>query len=170
MTGKVQEAHFWLLKSEPLTWSWQNQLDAQTTSWDGVRSYQAAKNLKSMKVGDLAFFYHSGRAPRVSREEARQFPAQYQEKSIMGIVQISKEYYPDPSDSTGRFGMVDVVAHSSLPNPVPLSLIKTDPSLVDLALVRQSRLSVMPIPPHQWALLLDLGKLHSDSFYNVSKS
>lgn len=150
---------YWLLKSEPSTWSWHDQRKAQTTSWDGVRNYQASHNLKAMKRGDLAFFYHSGRISSHSPDDSSSRSLQGPEKSIVGIVKVSREYYPDPSDSSGRFGMVDVTYVDSLPSPISLRQIKEDPLLHNLALVRQSRLSVMPISHSQWDYLLTLGGL-----------
>lgn len=131
----------WLLKSEPNTWSWEDQKTQKTTFWDGVRNYQASNNLKKMRVGDLAFFYHSVVNPR-----------------IVGIVRIIKTYYPDPTDPTGRFGMVDVAFEKELKEPIPLDLIKKEPRLSHLGLVRQSRLSVMPIDEDSWEYLCMLGK------------
>ena len=131
---------YWLLKSEPGAWSWQQQVEAGVTHWDGVRNYQAVNNLKAMRVGDRAFFYHSG--------EARQ---------IVGIVEVAREYYPDPNDASGRFGMVDVKTVAPLPRPVTLAEVKADPRLRDLALVRQSRLSVMPIDDEAWELICAMG-------------
>jgi predicted RNA-binding protein with PUA-like domain len=131
---------YWLIKSEPSTWSWDDQVKKQTTHWDGVRNFQAANNLKAMKIGDLCFFYHS-----------------VKERAIVGIVEVIKTYYPDPSDSSGRFGMVDVKAVKSLPQPVSLDQIKHHPKLQHLALVRQSRLSVMPIDSDSWNLINHMG-------------
>ena len=131
---------YWLVKSEPGAWSWDDQVKAGTTHWHGVRNYQAANNMKAMRLGDFAFFYHS-----------------VHEKRIVGIVEVVKLYYPDPSDESGRFGMVDVKAVKALPHPVGLDQIKIDPILSHLALVRQSRLSVMPIDPDAWAHLSRLG-------------
>jgi predicted RNA-binding protein with PUA-like domain len=131
---------FWLLKSEPETWSWANQCQKGVEPWDGVRNYQAAANLKKMRAGDLALFYHSGK-----------------ERSIQGIVQIVKEAYLDSSDPSGRFVQVDVETKGSFKHPVPLALIKSHPQLSHLALVRQSRLSVMPIDEASWKVLLTLG-------------
>ena len=131
----------WLIKTEPSTWSWQDQQRQTSTAWDGVRNYQAANNLKAMSVGDLCFFYHS-----------------VKDKKIMGIVSVSKLYYPDPSDETGRFGMVDVSYKESFLNPVSLETIKHHPMLQHLALVRQSRLSVMPIDQDSWDIILNLSQ------------
>jgi predicted RNA-binding protein with PUA-like domain len=132
--------NYWLIKTEPHVWSWENQVDAKVTHWDGVRNYQARNNLKAMKVGDLAFFYHT--------EE---------ERRIMGIVEIIKPYYPDPTDPAGRFGMVDVKARTPFSHPVNLATIKKDPRFQHLGLVRQSRLSVMPIDEASWEILTSLG-------------
>lgn len=128
---------YWLIKTEPSVWSWSDQVKSTVTFWDGVRNYQASNNLKAMKVGDLALFYHSG-----------------DERQIMGIVEIVKPYYPDPSDPEGRFGMVDVKTSKALSAPVTLKHIKEDPRLQHLALVRQSRLSVMPIDEASWNILV----------------
>ena len=132
---------YWLVKSEPGTWSWDDQVRDGTAEWDGVRNYQAANNLKAMKIGDRAFFYHS-----------------VNEKQIVGIVEVVKEYYPDPSDESGRFGMVDFKAVKPVARPVTLAQIKAEPRLEGIALVRQSRLSVMPISDAHWQLLCDLGE------------
>jgi len=128
------------MKSEPGAWSWDDQVRTGTEPWNGVRNYQAANNMKAMRVGDTAFFYHS-----------------VNEKRIVGIVCVVKEYYPDPSDPSGRFGMVDVQAVQPVPQPVTLASIKAEPRLSDLPLIRQSRLSVMPIPDDAWALLCEMG-------------
>jgi len=131
---------YWLMKTEPGTWSWQDQMDKKVTHWDGVRNYQASNNLKAMKIGDLCFFYHS-----------------VKERQIMGIVEVIKEYYPDPTDPAGRFGMVDVQYVAPLKKPVTLEQIKADPRLTHLSLVKQSRLSVMPIDEPSWELIKKLG-------------
>ena len=133
---------YWLVKSEPGAWSWDDQVAAGTAEWDGVRNYQASNNLKAMKRGDRAFFYHS-----------------VNEKRIVGIVEVVKEYYPDPSDPKGRFGMVDVKAVKPLEKPVSLEAIKAEPRLAGLALVRQSRLSVMPVAAADWHLICDMGAM-----------
>lgn len=132
--------NYWLFKSEPGAYSWDDQVRDDVTSWDGVRNYQASNNMKAMKVGDLGFFYHS-----------------VNEKRIVGIVEVVKEYYPDHTDPKGRFGMVDVKAVRPLPHPVTLEEIKNTPALHELALVKQSRLSVMPIDSASWELLLKMG-------------
>ncbi len=131
---------FWLMKSEPGGWSWDDQVSEGTAEWDGVRNYQAANNMKAMKLGDRAFFYHS-----------------VNEKRIVGIVEVVKEYYPDPSDASGRFGMVDVKALRPFEKPVTLAQIKAAPRLAELALVRQSRLSVLPVNDDEWKIICKMG-------------
>ena len=135
---------YWLVKSEPESWSWQQQVTAGTTHWDGVRNAQAASNLKAMRKGDRAFFYHSGAA-----------------REIVGVVEVVREYYPDPGDEAGRFGMVDVKAIGPLATPVSLAAVKAEPRLQHLALVRQSRLSVGPIDDEAWAILCAMGGIDS---------
>ena len=132
---------YWLMKSEPGAWSWTDQVKTGTAEWDGVRNYQAANNMKAMKPGDRALFYHS-----------------VNEKQVVGIVEVAREYYPDPSDATGRFGMVDVSAVKPFEKPVTLAEIKAEPRLADLALVRQSRLSVLPVSAEEWKLICAMGK------------
>ncbi|MDP7393510.1 MAG: EVE domain-containing protein, partial [Alphaproteobacteria bacterium] len=127
---------YWLLKSEPGAWSWEEQVRDSVAEWDGVRNYQAANNMKAMKKGDKALFYHS-----------------VNEKRIVGIVTIVKEYYPDPTDASGRFGMVEVKAMRPFKEPVTLADIKDEPRLKNLALVRQSRLSVLPVEDDEWKLI-----------------
>ena len=133
----------WLMKSEPSSWSWQQQVEAgeKGTFWNGVRNHLAKKHLKEMKVGDQAFFYHSG-----------------EEKAVVGIVEIIKGYYPDPLDKTGVFGMVDVKAVKSLAKPVTLTEIKADPRLKDMVLVKRSRLSVQPVTDAEWRTVLTMAK------------
>lgn len=133
---------YWLMKTEPHVWSWSDQVKKGMTAWDGVRNYQASNNLKAMKIGDLSLFYHSG-----------------DERQIMGIVEIVSPYYPDPSDLSGRFGMVDVKTVKPFPHPVSLKEIKENPNLQHLSLVRQSRLSVMPIDEVSWDILLQMGNV-----------
>jgi predicted RNA-binding protein with PUA-like domain len=131
---------FWLLKSEPVKYSWARMVADGRTCWDGVRNHQAANNLKAMRCGDRAFFYHSNEG-----------------LAVVGIVEVTGEYTPDPSDPTGRFGMVEVSAVMPVIAPVTLQAIKADPQLADMALVRQSRLSVCPVTPAQWERLCHLG-------------
>jgi predicted RNA-binding protein with PUA-like domain len=132
---------YWLLKSEPGSWSWDDQVKAGATEWDGVRNYQASNNMKAMELGDLCFFYHS-----------------VKEKLVVGIVEVVGLYYPDPSDASGRFGMVDVKAVKPMERPVSLSEIKAEPRLSALALVRQSRLSVVPVNQAEWQLICEMGE------------
>ena len=134
---------YWLLKSEPGTWSWDDQLKKgdEGEGWDGVRNYQASNNMKKMEIGDLAFFYHS-----------------VSEKSIVGIVSIIEKYQDDPTDKTGRFGMVVVKAIKSFTKSVSLSEIKSNQKLQEISLIKQSRLSVMPITKEHWDIILEMGK------------
>lgn len=131
---------YWLVKSEPNAWSWDNHVKEKVAEWDGVRNYQACNNMKEMKKGDKAFFYHS-----------------VNEKQVVGTLEVVKEYYPDPTDKSERFGMVDFKALKPLKTPVTLQQIKEDPRLENLALVRQSRLSVMPIDAKSWKIICGLG-------------
>ena len=130
---------YWLLKSEPNTWSWDNQVVDGTSMWDGVRNYQARNNLKKMNKGDLCFFYHS-----------------VTERSIVGIVKVVKEYYADPTDETGKFVVVDVKPVKKLKNTVSLDEIKKIKKLQNIALVKQSRLSVMPIKKTEWDIIIKI--------------
>lgn len=134
--------NYWLMKSEPETWSWDAQVKKGTETWNGVRNHQAANNMKAMALKDQAFFYHSG-----------------EERRIVGIVEIVKLYHPDPTDETGRFGMVSVKTLKPLTRPVTLAEIKAEPSLAQLALVRHTRLSVMPIDAASWKKILKMGGL-----------
>ncbi len=131
--------NYWLLKSEPGTWSWDNQVEESPSMWDGVRNYQARNNLMKMKINDLCFFYHS-----------------VKERSVVGIVKIVKEYYPDPTDSTGKFVVVDVIALKKLKNPVSLDQIKQKKQLHNIALIKQSRLSVMPLKKIEWDTIIKM--------------
>lgn len=130
--------NYWLFKSEPETWSWEQQKKrgAKGEPWSGVRNYQAANNMKAMKKGDLGFFYHSNT-----------------DREIIGIVEVIGEYRPDPSDEKGRFGLVDVKAVKDLPRPFTLSEAKDEPKLSDMVLVRNSRLSVQPVTAEEWKLI-----------------
>ncbi len=131
---------YWLFKSEPEAYPWDELVAEGSDYWDGVRNYQAANNMKAMKRGDRAFFYHSGKT-----------------REIVGVAEVVKEYYPDHTDPSGRFGMVDIAAVKPLERPVPLSAIKADERFHDLALVRHSRLSVMPVGDEHWAILCAMG-------------
>jgi predicted RNA-binding protein with PUA-like domain len=135
---------YWLFKSEPGAWSWDDQVKEgkKGAEWDGVRNYQAGNNMKAMKVGDLAFFYHS-----------------IKEKSVVGIVKVVKEWYLDPTDPKGVFGMVDVAAVEPIPNPVTLEAIKADERLAELPLVRHTRLSVLPVEAKFWKIICKMGGL-----------
>tara|TARA_B100002051_G_C16454654_1_gene495412 strand:+ start:321 stop:731 length:411 start_codon:yes stop_codon:yes gene_type:complete len=133
---------FWLIKTEPDNdWSWKEQLEKNIESWDGVRNFAARKNLQSMKKNDQAFFYHSGK-----------------DKCIVGIVKIVKEAYPDPSDKSGKFVMVDVKTFKSLKKPVFLSEIKKIKELDKMVLVNNSRLSVQPVTEREWKIICEIGK------------
>ncbi|MDP6390291.1 MAG: EVE domain-containing protein [Alphaproteobacteria bacterium] len=133
---------YWLVKSEPGAWSWDDQVrETEPVGWEGVRNHQAANNMKAMKIGDLGFFYHS-----------------VKEKQVVGIVEVAGEYHPDPTDASAKFGMVDLVAVRPVVRPVTLAEIKADPRLQDLALIRQSRLSVMPIGDEEWRIICAMGE------------
>lgn len=131
---------YWLIKSEPNTWSWNDHVKKGTEHWDGVRNHQAKQNLMAMKTGDKSFFYHS-----------------VKEKTILGIVMVTKEYYPDPTDKTGTFGMVDFKVVEPLKTPVTLAQIKTDNRLQGMALVNNSRLSVQPVTTAAWKIICKTG-------------
>ena len=135
---------YWLMKSEPDVWSidQQKKAGAKGAPWDGVRNYQAAKNLKSMKKGDLCFFYHSNIG-----------------KEIVGIVEVIKEAYLDKTDKSGRFVAVTVQFKKKLPKPVTLETIKKNKQLAHLSLIKQSRLSVMPIDYKSWKILNNMSKI-----------
>ncbi len=135
---------YWLLKSEPDVWSidQQKKTGIKGAPWDGVRNYQAAKNLKNMKVGDQCFFYHSNIG-----------------KEIVGIVEVIKEYYLDKTDQSGRFVAVTVRFLKKLKKPVTLVEIKKNKQLSHLSLIRQSRLSVMPVDSKSWKILNKMGKI-----------
>ena len=135
---------YWLMKSEPNVWSIDQQEKAgkKGATWDGVRNYQAAKNLKMMKKGDQCFFYHSNIG-----------------KEIVGIVQVTKEHYLDKTDQSGRFVAVTVKFLEKLKKPIPLEKIKKNKELSHLSLIKQSRLSVMPIDSKSWKILNNMGKI-----------
>lgn len=132
--------NYWLVKSEPDAYSWEQLQKDGKTFWSGVRNYQAANNLKAMKKGDQAFFYHSNEG-----------------LAVVGICEIAKEYYPDHTDESGKFGMVDVKPVRPVKTPVTLAAIKAEPSLADIGLIRQSRLSVMPVTAAQWKIICKMG-------------
>lgn len=130
---------YWLLKSEPDAYSWDDMVRDGETVWNGVRNHQAANNMKAMQVGDEAFFYHSNIG-----------------KEVVGIVQIVKPAAPDPTDDTGRWVAVWVAPVKPVPNPVSLAQMKAEPRLADLALIRQSRLSVVPVGAEHWNIILEM--------------
>lgn len=136
---------YWLIKSEPFKWSWAQQVEKGVEHWDGVRNYQASNNMKAMKIGDRAFFYHSNEG-----------------LEIVGIVEVVKEYYPDHTDETGRFGMVDFKAVKPVPKPVSLKTIKATPDLSGMALLKQSRLSVSPVRPEEWKIICAMGGVEGE--------
>ena len=133
---------YWLLKSEPGTWSWDDQVARGDAGeeWDGVRNYQARNNMRAMKLGDLGFFYHS-----------------VKEKRIVGVVEICAETHADSATDDARWECVDVKAVGPFPRPVTLAEIKDEPRLSELALVRQSRLSVVPVAEAEWRLICEMG-------------
>jgi predicted RNA-binding protein with PUA-like domain len=126
----------WLLKSEPMKYSWDQMVTHGRTHWDGVRNFQAANNLRAMQEGDLAFFYHSNEG-----------------KEIVGIVKIVRAFYPDPGDPGGKFGMVDVAPVMPVKQPVSLAEMKGVPELAGFSLLRQSRLSVCPVTDPEWSVI-----------------
>ena len=132
--------NYWLVKSEPDAFSWEQQVKNGVEPWTGVRNHSAKLNLKAMKKGDLAFFYHSNIG-----------------KEIVGIVKVAREAYPDPTAESGDWVCVDMRAVKPVPKPVTLASIKADPRFKDLALVRLSRLSVVPVSAEHWAQLCELG-------------
>ncbi|MFN7176135.1 MAG: EVE domain-containing protein [Thermaurantiacus sp.] len=130
---------FWLLKSEPNVYSWDDLVRDGETVWDGVKNAQAAMNLKAMAVGEDAFFYHSNIG-----------------KEVVGICRVTKTAYPDPNDDTGKWVAVSVAPVRPLPRPVTLSQMKAEPSLAEFQLIRQGRLSVVPVRAEQWATILTM--------------
>ena len=133
---------FWLMKTEPEAFGWDDLVKDGETLWDGVRNHRAAMNLRAMKVGDKAFFYHSVTG-----------------KEIVGIAEIIKEAYPDPTDKTGKFVCVDIKADKPLKTPVTMAAIKADKKLADMALVKYSRLSVQPVTAEEWKMVCKMGGL-----------
>lgn len=131
---------YWLMKSEPSAYSWDQLVKDGRTSWSGVRNYQAAINLKAMKPGDRAFFYHSNEG-----------------RAIVGIMEIVKPAYPDPTDKGGYFVMVDVKPVMPVKHPVTLAAVKAEPKLKDMKLVKQGRLSVSPVSAEEWKLICEMG-------------
>ena len=131
---------YWLVKSEPGTWSWDQHAKAGADAWTGVRNHQAKQHLKSMKAGDKVLFYHSG-----------------DEKAVVGVSEVVREAYIDPTDQTGAFVCVDLKAAGPLKRAVSLTEIKANPKLADMVLVKNSRLSVQPVTAAEWALVTELG-------------
>lgn len=133
---------YWLFKSEPETWSWDMQVKRGKAGqeWDGVRNYTARNNMRAMKKGDEGFFYHSGG-----------------ERQIVGIVKVVKEAHPDSTDDTGKFDCVDIAAVKPVATPVTLADVKADKALAEMALVKQSRLSVQPVTAAEWKRVCKMG-------------
>ena len=131
---------YWLFKSEPGAWSWDDHVKDGVAEWDGVRNHQANNNMKAMRLSDKGFFYHS-----------------VNEKQIVGIVEVVREHYPDHTDKSERFGMVDLKALEAVPNPVTLADMKAHPTLENMWLIRQSRLSVCPVTAAEWKTICKLG-------------
>ncbi len=132
--------NYWLVKSEPSEYSWQQFVKDGRTHWDGVRNYQARNNLKAMKVGDLVLVYHSVKA-----------------KEVVGIARVVREHYPDPTTDDDRWVVTDMVPVEELAQPVSLDMIKKDPRLENIALVRQARLSVMPLEREAFDAIVEMG-------------
>lgn len=132
---------YWLMKSEPSVYPWERLVKEERAAWDGVRNHQAANNMRAMQTGDEAFFYHSNEG-----------------LEIVGIVKIIKTAYPDPSDASGKFVMVDVAPVRALKRPVTLQEIKADKILGQMAMIRQMRLSVSPVKAREWSRITQLEK------------
>jgi predicted RNA-binding protein with PUA-like domain len=130
---------YWLLKSEPSAYSWERFVADGRTNWDGVKNAQALNNLRAMRPGDLAFFYHSNEG-----------------KDIVGVAEIVRSFYPDPNDKSGKLGIVDIKPVEPVARPVTLAEMKARPELADMALIRQSRLSVCPVGDREWALICEM--------------
>jgi predicted RNA-binding protein with PUA-like domain len=133
---------YWLLKSEPDSYSWDDQVKkgAKGDAWTGVRNFRARTHLTAMKKGDLAFFYHTG-----------------DEKQVVGIVEVIREAYPDPTDKDGVFKAVDIKAVKPLKQPVTLAAVKADKRLKDMVLAKQPRLSVQPVTAEEWKIVSGMG-------------
>jgi predicted RNA-binding protein with PUA-like domain len=132
--------NYWLMKSEPSSYSFDQLVKDKHTSWNGIRNYQASHNMKAMKIGDRVFFYHSNEG-----------------LAVVGIAEVCKTYYRDPTDESLRFGMVDIKALTPFEKPVTMADIKKEPKLKDMVLVKNSRLSVQPVTPEQWKLVCQMG-------------
>ncbi|HAT86683.1 MAG TPA: EVE domain-containing protein [Rhizobiales bacterium] len=137
---------YWLFKSEPNTWGWDQQLakGEEGEQWDGVRNYQARNNMQKMKLGDKGFFYHS-----------------INEKSIVGVVEVCAEAHPDTTDDTGKWHCVDIKAIKSVVNPVTLDDCKAHPDLANMILVNNSRLSVQPVSEEEWAIVCQMAGIEA---------
>lgn len=135
---------YWLFKSEPSTWGWDNQVAKGNAGeeWDGVRNYQARNNMRAMKVGDQGFFYHS-----------------QSEKAVVGLVEVIAESHPDSTTDDPRWDCVDIKAVKAMPKPVTLEMCKVEPRLSDMVLVNNTRLSVQPVTDAEWRVILELGGL-----------
>ena len=133
---------YWLVKSEPSAWSWEDHVKVGIAEWDGVRNHQANNFMKEMRVGDIAFFYHS-----------------VDEKRIVGVLEVVREHYLDHTDATVKFGMVDFKALYPVKTPVTLAQIKADKRLSNLLLVRQARLSVLPIAVKEWRIICEMADI-----------
>lgn len=133
----------WLFKSEPFKWSWDQQVEAgaEGTFWNGVRNHLAKQNMMKMRLGDTGFFYHSNEG-----------------KEIVGTVEVIREFYPDPTDATGKFGMVDIRAVQKLRRPVSLHEVKATPELASMALITCSRLSVQPVTDAEWSRIIAMSE------------
>ena len=131
---------YFLVKSEPYKYPFANLLEDKRTSWDGVRNFEARNHLRAMKIGDLLLFYHSNEG-----------------KEVVGIAEIVREHYPDPTDESGKFVCVDIAAKKPLKKPVTLVAVKSEAKLADMELLRLSRLSVQAVTPQQWAIVCKMG-------------
>ena len=130
---------YWLLKSEPSSYSWERLVADGRTHWDGVRNAQALNNLRAMKLGDRAFFYHSNEG-----------------REVVGVAEVVKTFYPDPADSSGKLGMVDIKSVMPVAQRVSLAAMKAVPDLAGMSLLRQSRLSVCPVTDREWAVVCQM--------------
>jgi predicted RNA-binding protein with PUA-like domain len=133
--------NYWLLKTEPEEYSWDRLVREKKGRWDGVRNFSARNHLRAMKVGDWALFYHTGK-----------------EKAVVGVAEVIREHYPDPTATRGDFSAVDVSPVIKLTEPVTLAAVKADPSLTEMVLVRRARLSVQPVLPAEFTKILKMGK------------
>lgn len=141
---------YWLLKSEPDVWSWEDQCKVSSEPWNGIRNHQASNNMKMMKLGHKGFFYHSNIG-----------------KEIVGIIEITKEYYPDPTDASGKFCMVEVKALTPLLNRISLQQLKIHPVLKNMKVVKQTRLSVSPVTKAEWEIVCKLGGINPVSLTSI---